>query len=226
LSLTGFVFDFDGTLIDTETAGFDAVRDVFREYGAELTVEFWAPFVGASVTPDFVGELERQLRRSVNAQHVVSQVRSLNTEYVANAALRPGVAALIDDAVAHGLGLAVASNAPRDWIEMNLSRVGLLRHFGVIMSLDDVRNPKPHPEPFDSAARAIGLNPTDCVAFEDSNLGVHSAVAAGMFTVAVPGALTGHIHELDHAHIVIASLEAASVAQARTWLATHTPSNL
>jgi putative hydrolase of the HAD superfamily len=225
MSLTGFVFDFDGTLIDTETAGFDAVRDVFREYGVELSVEFWAPYVGASIAPDFVTELERQLGRAVNASAVTAQVRSLNAEYVENAPLRPGVVALIDDATANGLGLAVASNAPRYWIEMHLSRVGLLHHFGAIVSLDDVRNPKPHPEPFDSAARAIGLDPTECVGFEDSNLGVHSALAAGMFTVAVPGALTGHIHELDHAHLVIASLEQASVAKARTWLASH-PSNM
>jgi HAD superfamily hydrolase (TIGR01509 family) len=225
MKLAGFVFDFDGTLIDTETAGFDAVRDVFREQGAELGVEFWAPYVGASTAPDFVSELERQLGRSVDATTVTARVRSLNAVYVDNAPLRPGVTSLINDAIANGLRLAVASNAPRYWIEMHLSRVGLLHHFGAIVSLDDVRNPKPHPEPFDSAARAIGLNPAECVAFEDSNLGVHSAVAAGMFTVAVPGALTGHIHELHHAHLVIPSLQDASVAQARTWLAAH-PSSL
>jgi HAD superfamily hydrolase (TIGR01509 family) len=218
VSLTAFVFDFDGTLIDTETAGFNAVREVFREHGAEAQVEWWAPAVGASYTPDYIGELERQLGRRVDAAVVSKRVRALNSEYVANAPLRPGVLALLDDAAAHNLGLAVASNAPRDWIEMHLSRVGLLDRFVTIVSLDDVRHGKPHPEPFATAASALGVEPKECVAFEDSNLGVQSAVAAGLFTVAVPGALTGHLHELDHAHLIVDSLADVSVEIARGWL--------
>jgi HAD superfamily hydrolase (TIGR01509 family) len=218
VSLAAFVFDFDGTLIDTETAGFQAVRDVFREHGAEAQVEWWAPAVGASYSPDYIGELERQLGRAVNAASVSKQVRALNNEYVANAPLRPGVLALLDDAAANGLGLAIASNAPRDWIEMHLSRVGLLDRFVAIVPLDEVRHGKPHPEPFATAVRALGVETTDCVAFEDSDLGVQSAVAAGLFTVVIPGALTGHLHELDHAHLIVDSLADVSVDMARGWL--------
>jgi HAD superfamily hydrolase (TIGR01509 family) len=207
MSLAAFIFDFDGTLIDTETAGFNAVRDVFREHGADAQVEWWAPAVGASYSPDYIGELERQLGRTVNAAAVSKRVRALNSEYVADAPLRPGVSALLDDAAANGLGLAVASNAPGDWIAMHLSRVGLL-----------VQHGKPHPEPFATAAKALGVKPSECVAFEDSNLGVHSAVAAGIFTVAVPGALTGHLHELDHAHLIVDSLVEVTVEVARGWL--------
>jgi HAD superfamily hydrolase (TIGR01509 family) len=218
MTLRAFVFDFDGTLIDTETAGFHAVRDVFREHGAEAQVEWWAPAVGASFSPDYIGELERQLGRSVNASAVSKSVRGLNNKYVANAPLRPGVLELLDDAAANGLGLAVASNAPREWIEMHLSRVGLLDRFVAIVPLDEVRHGKPHPEPFATAVRALGREPEECVAFEDSDLGVQSAVAAGLFTVAIPGALTGHLHELDHAHLVIDSLANVSVEMARGWL--------
>jgi HAD superfamily hydrolase (TIGR01509 family) len=218
MTLRAFVFDFDGTLIDTETAGFNAVRDVFREHGAEAQVEWWAPAVGASYSPDYIGELERQLGRGVNASAVSKRVRALNSEYVENAPLRPGVLALLDDAAANGLGVAVASNAPRDWIEMHLSRVGLLDRFVAIVPLDEVRHGKPHPEPFATAVRALGFHSKECVAFEDSNLGVQSAVAAGLFTVAVPGALTGHLHELDHAHLVIDSLANVSVEIARGWV--------
>jgi HAD superfamily hydrolase (TIGR01509 family) len=218
-ALHAFVFDFDGTLIDTETPLFEAARQVFRDHEVDLELEWWAPHVGTTVEPDIIGELERRLNRGVDRSAASARVRELNRAGVANARTRPGAIELITEAVAHGIGLAVASNAPRSWIEQHLDRVGLLQHFSVVVSIDDVRYGKPHPEPFATAARLLGADPGKSLGFEDSTVGVASAVAAGLYTVAIPGALTGEVHRYDEAHRVVPSLNDVSVELARTWIA-------
>ena len=217
MTIEAFVFDFDGTLVDPETPLFEAARQVFRDHGSDLELEWWAPVVGTTDEADIVGELRRRVGH-VDRHAVMARVQELNTAAVSNAPLRPGAADLITAAFATGVGLAVASNAPRYWIEQHLERVGLRSMFSTVVSINDVRHGKPHPEPFAAATTALGANPARTLAFEDSTVGVQSAVAAGLFTVAIPGALTGHVHRYDEAHRVVASLADVTVPLARSWI--------
>lgn len=218
MTIDAFVFDFDGTLIDTETPQFDAARSIFVEHGVDLDVAWWAPIVGSTDIPDIVAELERRVGGSVDRRAVLDLFEERNRDGVANASTRPGVVALLDDAAAHGIPLAIASNAPRRWIEHHLTRVGLLDRFRIVVSLNDVRRGKPDPEPFATAAAALGADASRTMAFEDSAIGIASAVGAGLFTIAIPGALTGALHDYDEAHRKVETLEAVTVTRAREWL--------
>src|SRR5690606_17771151 len=68
----------------------------------------------------------------------------------------------------------------------HLGRAGIIKRFGAIVTREDVTHPKPHPEPYLTAASRLKVAPRRCLAFEDSHAGVRAAHAAGMQTVMVP----------------------------------------
>ena len=88
-----------------------------------------------------------------------------------------------------GLPRAVATSSPRLSVDRHLGHLGLLGRFHAVVTREDCANGKPHPEPYLNAARALDLDPADCLALEDSHNGVRSAHGAGMMTVMVPDLL-------------------------------------
>ncbi len=87
----------------------------------------------------------------------------------------------------HGrLPMAVVSGSPRDSVLKTLNFLGLRHYFEVIIGAEDCARGKPAPDPFLAAAHALGVPPKDCLVFEDADLGVQSAEAAGMAWVRVP----------------------------------------
>ena len=98
---------------------------------------------------------------------------------------RPGARELLTDLAAHGVPSALVTMSWRSFADAVL---GALPEgtFAAVVTGDEVEHGKPHPEPYWAAARALGVDPVDCVAIEDSPTGVRSAVAAGVPTLAVP----------------------------------------
>ena len=87
----------------------------------------------------------------------------------------------------HGrIPFAVVSGSPRHSIQSTLQALGLVERFPVILGAEDYARGKPHPEPFLTAANRLGVRPARCLVFEDAELGIESARAAGMAWVRVP----------------------------------------
>ena len=103
--------------------------------------------------------------------------------------LKPGVVELLDFLAGRGLPLAVATSAARSTAEHHLGRAGLLDRFSAVATRDDVEHPKPHPGVYLEAARRLGVAPERCIAFEDSNVGLTAAHAAGAMAFMVPDIL-------------------------------------
>jgi len=115
----------------------------------------------------------------------------------------PDAVALARHWHAAGMPLAVASSSPRRRLDETLRLLGITQLFGSTTAGDEVERPKPAPDPYLTAAAALGVAPVDCLAIEDSEAGIVSALAAGMLTVGVqrdPGA------DLSAAHLVLADL--------------------
>jgi beta-phosphoglucomutase-like phosphatase (HAD superfamily) len=83
----------------------------------------------------------------------------------------------------------VATSAGRETAEHHLERTGLLDRFAALATRDDVEHPKPHPAVYLEAARRLGAAPQRCLAFEDSNIGLEAAHAAGTMAFMVPDLL-------------------------------------
>jgi HAD superfamily hydrolase (TIGR01509 family) len=108
-------------------------------------------------------------------------------EALAGVRPRPGALALLRAIREAGVPIGLASNSSREFVERVLSVAGLLNgHFDLIVTADDVEHPKPAPDLYLAACAGLGAAPGRSAALEDSETGVASAVAAGLFVVAVP----------------------------------------
>ena len=119
--------------------------------------------------------------------------------------LQAGVVRVLDQAAALGLGVAIASSSPRQWIVDHLDRLGLPERFAVIACYDDVGVAKPAPDVYLEAVRRLGVAPGEAVALEDSRTGLLAARAAGLRCIAVPTAMTRHL-DFSAADLVVDSL--------------------
>ena len=100
--------------------------------------------------------------------------------------VKKGLTELLDFLKDRNVKIALATSTSRQTAELNLRVSDTARYFDALVCGDDVKNGKPHPEVFLTAAERLGVEPENCVAFEDSINGIKSAYAAGMVTVMVP----------------------------------------
>lgn len=230
-----FVFDFDGTLVDTETAEYESVRLVWADHGLHYPVERWHPYVGTMQSVPWVDELRDALggngrRAGAGAGDrdrdaaLRRQARRYNHELLSLVQPRPGVNALLAAASEMAVPMGIASNAPSDWVEQHLRRLALIQFFDAIVTVDRVERGKPHPEPYLTACVMLDADPRRSVAFEDSSTGLQAALAAGMYAVAVPGPMSDG-HDLGDADELLSSLEDVTVVGLGAAVAARSPSS-
>lgn len=130
----------------------------------------------------------------------------------ADLALMPGVERVVRELHARGLTLAVTSSAVRGAIEAILRRFALRELFALIIDGSDVDKGKPDPEAYLVTAARLGLAPAQCLVFEDSEVGVLAAKAAGMFCIAVRNPHAQMRQELGRADVVVDSMRALAFA--------------
>ncbi len=178
--IEGFVFDLDGTIVDSETLINRVSVRVFRELGWETTAEeLNANFRGTS-SKEFLAGV-RELSGLALEGDWEEPFQHWYIEEFKNLEMIPGFD--------HVLGAtstfprAIASNSDRERIKRSLNIVGLLQLFeGNIASVDDVEEGKPDPAVYLLGASIIGANPSNCIAIEDAYPGATAALAAGMHT--------------------------------------------
>jgi HAD superfamily hydrolase (TIGR01509 family) len=215
---SAFVFDLDGTIVDTETIEYDSVRLVWQEHGQTYPIARFIEVIGTTRSPPWLAELEHALGEQLDHGEIARRRHEYKLALLADLRPLPGVVELIVAARRDGIPLAVASNSPLAWVESRLTDLGLRDCFAAIVALDVASAPKPDPAPYREACAALGADPRRSVAFEDSCTGVHSAVAAGCYTIACPGPMTAG-HDLSRSDRVVGSLADVSLERAATWLA-------
>lgn len=185
------VFDCDGLLIDTETPWYRVMAEVFEERGQELPLELYGRILGTTDAAfDLLGYLEESTGIPVDRKATTQRMRDRHTELMTREQLRPGVVDYLQQARQLGLQIGLASSSGREWVERHLRENHIFDYFQVIRTSDDVQKVKPDPELYLSALNALGVEPRNAVAFEDSPNGSRAAKAAGMNLVIVPNTLT------------------------------------
>ena len=183
------LFDMDGLLIDTERLYIQAMQATALALNREMPLDFCHSMVGVPgkecdvLIQDFYGE-----------GFSIAEFRGLFSVRIkglldVRIPVKPGVVELLDFLAARGLPIAVATSARRPTAEHHLARAGLLGRFAAIATVDDVERAKPAPDIYLEAARRLGVAPRHCVAFEDSNIGLTAAYAAGTMAIMVPDIL-------------------------------------
>lgn len=180
-------FDMDGLLLDTEKAGMIAFTQITRPF--EIAIEeaeaFYASLVGTSsaATQARVAEFIPGVDVEVFVENWHAALNRLMADAVP---VKPTVREMLAAASGQGHRMAVVTSTRSDRARRHLERAGLLPHFETLVGGDDVDANKPDPAPYLETARRLGVLPADTVAFEDSDHGVASAVAAGCVAVQVP----------------------------------------
>ncbi len=183
------VFDFDGTIADTEWPIYEVARDAFRAHDLDLALEDWVKGIGLADNKPLAEMLEDTLGGRPDPA-VLQAAADRRQDWHMQMVMLPGVLEVLRAAAAAGLPLAVASSSPSAWVEPHLERLELSHHFTAIRTRDHVDRGKPAPDLFLSAAAALGVDPAGVVAIEDSRHGCASAKAAGMTCVVVPNRIT------------------------------------
>lgn len=214
MAIRALIFDFDGTLLDTESPDMLAWQAVFEEHQVSLSLDLWYQNVGrAPGTFDVYAHLEALIERPIVRDHVHGQYRARFRELLALEKLRDGVDHWLADAHDLGLDLAIASSSPRSWVTGHLDTFGLLDRFRVVRSRDDVTHAKPAPDLYLSALDGLGLRADEAIAVEDSPNGSVAAKAAGLYVIAVPNPVTRNLR-FSHADLVLDSLADLSLEDA------------
>lgn len=182
------VFDCDGLLLDTEELWMRGEAALVERYGVEYTPEVKARLFGVSAK-NLVPELETLLKRPGEGEKLVEElVARCWVEISREAKPRPGAVELVRALRSREerLPIGVASNSPRGLVEEALATAGLAGAFDAIVGYDEVRDPKPAPDPYLLCCKRLGAEPRRSVALEDSPTGVASARAAGLYVLGVP----------------------------------------
>jgi len=208
----GIVFDFDGTILDTETSEFEEWRAVFQARGHELSLDVYQHTVGTAGGYDPCAHLAELTGTEFDRDALRREVWARNKTRCESQPLLPGVVDRAREARAAGLGTAIASSSPSAWVDGWLEHHSIRDLFDAVCTSDDVERVKPAPDLFLLAARRLRAQPWRCVAFEDSPNGIRAAHAAGMRCVAVPNALTRRL-PLDEADLVLDSLADHSLGE-------------
>ena len=196
------VFDFNGTLSDDEPILYAVYAELFAEQGRPLTErEYYDELAGHSEEEI----LERWLGRST-PELVADRIARYQARASDGATVYPEVREAVRYA-AERVPVAIVSGAALEEIQPVVEAAGL--EIPVIVAADHVVDGKPHPEGYLIAARTLGVEPHDVLAFEDTEAGVASAKAAGMRVVAITRTLGAE--RLAEADELIAALDLATI---------------
>ena len=182
LKAKAFVFDLNGTMIDDMYYHAEAWFDILNnDLNAGLTWD--------EVKVQMYGKNDEVLSRIFGDNHfTIERMKELSIEkenryqkaYLPQLKLMDGLLQFLDQSKTAGIKMAIGSAAIPFNIDFVLTNLNLYPYFSVVVSADDVLISKPHPDTFLQCAEQLGVNPEDCIVFEDAPKGVESALNAGM----------------------------------------------
>ncbi|HEX4038760.1 MAG TPA: HAD-IA family hydrolase [Acidobacteriaceae bacterium] len=179
-----YLFDMDGTIADSMPLHYIAWKQVLTEYGCP---EFPEPLFyswGGMPVREIVATLNQRYGLSMPIEEVAHRKEGLYYDLLPKLTAVPEVLEQIE-AAHQRIPFAVVSGSTRESVTKSLSILGLLDKFDVLVCAGDYRNAKPDPEPFLMAAQRLNVRPESCLVFEDTEMGIRAATAAGMQSVRI-----------------------------------------
>jgi beta-phosphoglucomutase family hydrolase len=185
-----YLFDCDGTIADSMPLHYIAWKTALAEWGCTFDETLFYEWGGKPVH-EIISTLNQMQGLNMPVAQVGERKENLYYEQLPNLKAVPEVLEQIE--VHYGLiPLAVVSGSSRESVLNSLATLGLLDRFDTIVGAEDYARSKPAPDAFLMAAERLGVAPQDCLVFEDTELGIQAATAAGMASVRVPSALERH----------------------------------
>jgi beta-phosphoglucomutase family hydrolase len=183
-SFRAYLFDCDGTIVDSMPLHYIAWKSALAEWGCAFDEKLFYSWGGKPVD-EIISTLNRMNGLNMPVEAVGQRKENLYFDLLPQLKAIPEVVEHID--AQHGrIPFAVVSGGRRSSVVRSLTTLNLLDKFDTIVGADDYTNSKPAPDAFLLAAARLGVAPQDCLVFEDTDLGIQAATAAGMASVKVP----------------------------------------
>lgn len=179
------LIDMDGTLVDSEPSWLASETELMAEFGYQWRVQDQANCLGGPL--DRVGNYMSDLVGGIKTGQFFtnSLIELVAARFQLGLNLMPGSLELLENLNSLNIPMALVSASPRVLVQSAIDALPT-PFFQVSISNSDVRNSKPHPEPFLTAAALLGKPISACLILEDSWTGVSSAIASGARVVAIP----------------------------------------
>jgi beta-phosphoglucomutase len=175
-----FIFDIDGTLVDSMAAHTQAWLEFLEQNGAQLNSQDVRRTLVGRTTRDILLQAFGEDLSEGEIETLTEQKESLYRQlYRPMLKPLPGLLDFLEGARALGIPMAVASSAHKANIDYTLDGLGIRDYFKEIVGEEQVEHPKPHPEIYLLTAARLGVPPQRCVVFEDSVVGIQAALGAG-----------------------------------------------
>jgi len=179
-----FLFDCDGTIVDSMPLHYIAWTKALSVWNCEFAEDLFYAWGGMPIA-EIIAKLNVQQNLNMPVDAIAKHKESLYFEILHELQAVPEVLEHIH--ASHGkIPFAVVSGSARDSVVASLTALKILDRFETLVCAGDYTHSKPHPEPFLLAAQRLGVAPADCLVFEDTDLGIQAATAAGMASVKVP----------------------------------------
>ena len=195
--INALIFDFDGLIIDTETAEIRTWQKMYAAYGHPFPQHEFIQTIGGLGLSNF--DAARYLHEvtdgALDEEVVRLRFKNESGEEIRRSPVLPGVEDILAEAKRRHMKLAVASSSKHAWVDAHLTRLGLFQQFNIILCSEDVPTgrTKPYPDLFLKALEGLQTSACDAIVFEDSPYGVAAANAAGIAVVAVPNPTTSRL---------------------------------
>ncbi len=206
--IRALVFDFDGLILDTESALIRAYAEVHAAHGVPFDEAAFLRSVGHA---DYSFDPWHAFEKRTDRVALETERRARNREHDLALPVLPGVIALLNAARDRQLQVGLASNSRHEHCERHLGRLGLLPRFHFLACREDAPSPKPEPDLYKLVLNRFGLRGHEAIAFEDSHTGSLAAKRAHLWTVVAPGPATAH-HDFAHADLRVATLADVTLA--------------
>ncbi len=209
------ILDVDGVIIDTEEANATASIQMFRElYNIEVKAQDFVPFIGTG-SARYVQGVAEKYGIDIDVKKATKRREENFIKNLDKLRLFPGVKNFIQLIRQAGLKIAIATSSDRSKFQAAFRQVGLLeQQFDIIVTGDEVKHTKPHPEIYLTTAKKLGLKPSTCLVIEDSTTGIEAARKAGAFAVAVTNTFSKK--DFNKADLIVESLEELDIKKIKS----------
>lgn len=179
-----YLFDCDGTIADSMPLHYLAWRRALGEWKCDFDERLFYEW-GGRPTTEIIATLNTMRGLKMPVQEVADRKEALYYEFLPRLKAIPEVLEHIE--AQHGrIPFAVVSGSTRESVEASLRSLSLLDRFDTLVCAGDYKNAKPAPDAFLVAAERLGVKPEACLVFEDTEMGIQAARAAGMASVKIP----------------------------------------
>jgi HAD superfamily hydrolase (TIGR01509 family) len=178
-----YLFDCDGTIADSMPLHYMAWSKVLLDWGCEFGEDLFYSWGGMPVR-EIVATLNQKYGLEMPVDYVARRKEQFYLEILPQLKAVPEVLEHIE--ISYGqIPFAVVSGSTRDSVIASLKALGILDKFDTLVCAGEYTRSKPDPEPFLIAAERLGVAPADCLVFEDTDMGIQAATAAGMASVKI-----------------------------------------